>query len=113
MKVKFDHLQGMFDKKNSTYGSAYKKFGDICRVLFPEGLHLKTEQDYTDWGLYIQFIEKAIRIGNIRFNGSEANYESLLDSCDDISVVAQIMKAEFSESKVVFGDNLNMIKEER
>ena len=99
----FDHLDDLFVEKNKAYGDAYIKFGELCSNLFPNGLELKTKEDFILFGLYIQVIEKTIRLGNLIFNKDEMNefpiykIESVLDSCDDLAVVSQILKKELQK----------------
>ena len=103
----FEHLDELFSNKNKAYGDAYLKFGEMCSVLFPKGLELKTKQDYVIFGLYIQVIEKSIRLGNLIFNQLDLDkiikedykIESLYDSCDDLAVVSQILKKELQNEK--------------
>jgi len=95
--VEFKHLESLYQKKNEAYGDAYNKFGDVMEKIFPNGLKVESRSDWIRLGLYIQFVEKILRIGNLTFNSTKDNFESKQDSCDDLSVLSQMMKGTYSE----------------
>jgi len=93
-KISFNHIEKLYETKNSDYGNAYVKFGEICQIIWPEGIELKTKKDFVKFGLFIQWVEKVMRVGNLLFIDENINHESLQDSCDDLSLVAQLLKGE-------------------
>ena len=97
--VKFKHLETMYKKKNAAYGDAYNKFGDVMENIFPDGLKIESRLDWIRLGLFIQLIEKILRIGNLTFNSTADNFESKQDSCDDLSVISQMMKGVLNDNK--------------
>lgn len=54
-------IGSLVDKKNTAYGSAFEKAGEILKVLYPGGI--KPEQ-YTDVLATIRIIDKLFRIAN-------------------------------------------------
>lgn len=95
----FKHLEKIQKEKNAAYGDAYVKFGLILEILFPGGVVFKTAQDYVNFGLYSQWIEKVIRVGNLTFGNGKKNFESVVDSCDDMAIVAMMLKRELKATK--------------
>lgn len=90
----FKHLEKLHADKNETYGEAYTKFGYLMHILFPKGITLKSPEDFIKFGIYTQWIEKVMRVGHIVFGGGKENFESVMDSCDDLAIVAQMLKKE-------------------
>ena len=90
----FKHLDGIFKKKDKAYGKAYQKFGELCGVIFPDGLELKSKDDFILFGIYMQWLEKCLRVSNLVFKDGAKNFESVEDSCDDLSILAQMLKQE-------------------
>ena len=95
----FEHLEKLFAGKNADYGDAYVKFGKVMMAVFPDGLTLKDESDWVLMGLFVQWVEKCLRVGNLTWcagAGSEHstlhNFESIEDTCNDMSVYAQIFR---------------------
>lgn len=79
-------LGGLFNSRNLTYGDAYKRFGPIMANMFPDGVTLKTEEDFNRFGILIHLIGKMTRYA-ASFDG-----EGHSDSLDDISVYAQMLQ---------------------
>lgn len=64
----------LFQRKNEQYGSNYKEFGPIMRLLFPGGMQLHTEDDYNAFGLICNLI------GNMKRLASDPyNFDNLMD----------------------------------
>ena len=93
----FKHLEEIFNKKDKAYGKAYQKFGELCDVIFPDGLNLKGRDDFILFGIYMQWLEKCLRVSNIVFKDGQKNFESVEDSCDDLSILSQMFKNEMEK----------------
>ena len=60
-------LEGMadtFDERNKVYGDNGKLFGEVVTSLFPNGVVLKTEEDYNIWHLFELLVVKITRFAN-------------------------------------------------
>jgi hypothetical protein len=60
--------------------------------MFPEGLTLKTEEEFNRFAIFLQIIHKNSRYANSMLSGGHA------DSLDDITVYAQMLR-EFDSIK--------------
>ena len=47
-----------FRERNKVYGDNYKRVGEVMSVLFPDGVELKTVEDYNIWHLFELMIVK-------------------------------------------------------
>ena len=74
-----------FMERNAVYGDNYAKVGKIMRVLFPEGLELKTEADHNKYHLFSLAIVKLTRYAA---NYEEGHKDSLLDQINYYAMVA-------------------------
>ena len=76
----------VFKKKGLEYGSSYKEFGKIMIAYFPNGLELKTEKDFTRFGILNMMIAKTDRYNkNFSKNGHQ-------DSLIDLSVYSAMLQ---------------------
>ena len=91
----------IYEERNKLYGDNYKHFGAAMIGLFPNGLSLKTADDWTRMGMLIQIAAKVTRYAkNFERNGHK-------DSLDDLSVYAQMLAEvdeELAEGKVGDGN---------
>jgi len=75
------------EQRNEIYGANYKKFGNIMTALFPNGLKVKTKQDFDRLGVLIPIVSKIGRYAQ--------NFDVLgghPDSLDDIAVYAMMLR---------------------
>lgn len=75
----------LFEKRDKAYGSSYKQFGEIVLAFFPDGIILKTEDDFTRWGLLNMIFSKINRYCN---NFQEGGHP---DSLADLSVYSAML----------------------
>lgn len=83
-----DNLRKMaetFDQRSKVYGKNYLVFGKVCAELWPEGLILKTKEDWARMGVLTQVIAKLTRYTN--------NPSGHKDSAHDIGPYAAILEA--------------------
>lgn len=78
----------LFEKKNKEYGSSYKEFGAIMLTFFPDGIVLKTEKDFTRWGILNMLIAKISRYCKNFTKGG--HIDSLVDSPIYSAMLAEI-----------------------
>lgn len=67
MKNAADILQEMADtfrERNKVYGDNYKRVGEVMKALFPNGVALKTAEDFNRWHLFELQIVKLTRFAN-------------------------------------------------
>jgi hypothetical protein len=51
----------IYKSRNEEYGDAYKKFGNLVIALFPDGVVLKTKEDFDRWGVLTILLSKIQR----------------------------------------------------
>ncbi len=76
-----------FLERDQQYGSAYKRQGKVLRDLFPEGLILCTEEDFTKFALFSMIVGKANRWATAFKTGKEQ-----MDSLHDLGVYAFMLQ---------------------
>lgn len=79
-----------YRKKNADYGDSWKKQGEILNVMFPNGVTLKGEEQFTQFFLFVRCLDKMNRIANLQFVAKESliKSETLQDTWEDLSVYA-------------------------
>jgi hypothetical protein len=75
-----------YEERNKLYGDNYKKFGRVMEAMFPEGLQLKSIQDFNRYGIFVQCVSKIMRYGE---NLSKGGHQ---DSAHDLSVYAAMLE---------------------
>ena len=81
-----DQMAATFRERNSIYGNNYINFGHIMLGLFPNGLTIKTPQEWIRLGLFVQIMSK-----NTRY--AENFVKGHLDSIHDLGVYAAILES--------------------
>lgn len=67
-----------YDERNALYGDNYKQFGITMLGMFPNGLHIRSPDDWNRIALFIQSMGKMTRYAQ---NFSKGGHDdSLLDS---------------------------------
>lgn len=62
-----DLLEAMaqtYRERNAVYGDNFKNVGNVMTALFPNGLELKTADDFNRWHLFELVIVKLTRFAN-------------------------------------------------
>jgi hypothetical protein len=77
-------LGNLYRQRNKLYRSNYKNFGKTLLGLFPDGITLRTEEEFNRFALFLQLQHKQSRYANSILTGGHA------DSLDDITVYAQM-----------------------
>jgi len=75
-----------FRERNATYGDTYLDFGKAAAALFPNGLALKTVDDFNRMGIFTQCLGKLARYAA---NLSEGGHQ---DSAHDLMVYAAMLE---------------------
>jgi hypothetical protein len=75
-----------YEERNKLYGDNYKKFGRVMEAMFPEGLQLKSIQDFNRYGIFVQCVSKVMRYGENLHKGGHQ------DSAHDLSVYAAMLE---------------------
>lgn len=57
----------LFLDKNDNYGDAWKRTGVIISSMFPNGIELKSEDDFIFYGVMVRKLDKFVRAMNLRF----------------------------------------------
>jgi hypothetical protein len=79
-----------FRARNAVYGDNYLQFGALMLALFPKGLHITTEAEFTRLGLLVQCAGKLSRYAN--------NPQGHQDSAHDLMVYAAMLEEVTSTS---------------
>ena len=74
-----------FRERNKVYGDNYKRVGEVMSVLFPDGVELKTVEDYNIWHLFELMIVKLTRFTNSNLTHEDsihdaAGYAAMVES---------------------------------
>ena len=83
-------LAKIHDERGGLYGDNYKYGGMILLGLFPEGLHLETEEEFNRFHLLVYMAGKLSRYARMLKRGGHR------DSLDDLAVYSQLL-AEYDE----------------
>lgn len=77
----------LFEEKGKQYGHSYKTFGEVMAILFPEGLEIRSVEEWNRLGVFQMIIHKVIRSSNKLFDDQKA-----LDSFQDLQVYGAMME---------------------
>lgn len=74
-------------ERNAVYKDNFRNVGDLVHDLFPEGVNLRSAEDFTRWHIFELFLVKLTRYAkNYRDGGHE-------DSLKDMTVYLSILQA--------------------
>jgi hypothetical protein len=83
-----EEMAELYDERNKTYKDTYKRVGPILAQLFPNGLVLRSADDFAKFHLVVLVLVKLVR-----FTTSDMNHE---DSISDLGVysamIAELMR---------------------
>lgn len=79
-------LGKLFEERNALYKDNYKNFGKTLVGLFPNGLTLRTAEQFNRFALFLQIVHKQSRYAQSILSGGHP------DSLDDTSVYAQMLQ---------------------
>jgi hypothetical protein len=79
-------LGDLYRDRNAAYTNNYKWFGQVMLALFPNGLQLRTAEDFNRFGVFVQVVGKISRYAPRFHAGGHA------DSLDDVSVYAAMLR---------------------
>jgi len=80
-----DNLSALYRERNAVYGDSYKNYGALGTALFPNGIELKTAEDFARWGVLALIMSKLQRYCVNFDNGGH------LDSLQDLAVYAAML----------------------
>lgn len=84
----------LFEKKNSedNYKGSYEKYGDVMMGLFPEGLTIKSRNDWIAFGIFTMIISKILRLSAVIFGKDrEKSVEKREDNSLDLTVYGSML----------------------
>ena len=82
---KLEALGKLYADRNRAYGNNYKLYGAIAAALFPNGITLKTEEEFNRFALFSHCLDKFTRYAR------SMPKRGLPDNLDDIAVYAQML----------------------
>lgn len=65
-----------FSERNKVYGDNYKRVGAVMSALFPDGVSLKTADDYNAWHLFELMIVKLTRFANTNMTHKDSIHDA-------------------------------------
>lgn len=80
-----------YRERNKVYGDNYKRVGAVMQAMFPDGVDLKTEEDFNVWHLFELMVVKMTRFAN-----SDLSHE---DSIHDLAVYAAMVESLIRKDK--------------
>lgn len=81
----FENAIDTFNERNMTYGSSYKRHGEVMKSLFPHGLSLNTVDDFNRFGIFNMQVSKLMRYANSWNNNH-------IDSTHDLGVYSFMLE---------------------
>lgn len=76
----------VYEERNKVYGSNYKRFGSVMREIFPQGITLRSIDDFNRFGVFVQMVGKITRYAE---NWQRGGHE---DSLVDLAVYSQMLR---------------------
>lgn len=76
----------VYEQRNVLYGDNYKKFGDVMKAIFPDGVTIMSTSYFNRFGILIQIISKLTRYCEMFDEGGHD------DSLLDLSVYANMLR---------------------
>ena len=97
--VILDEMADTFRERNKIYGDNYKRVGDVMAAMFPNGIVLRTAEDFNRWHLFELKIVKLTRFANSGLTHA--------DSIHDDAVYAAMVQSLINEAtKPIGGEEL-------
>lgn len=90
-----------YRERNKLYGNNYHRFGSLCLSLFPNGMTLRTVEDFNRFGVLVQILSKQTRYAEQFAKGGH------LDSIHDTIVYAAMLE-ELDSTKLPKNDELQL-----
>jgi len=82
----------LFEEKNVEHGNTFENIGFHFEKLFPDGVALKTANDFNVFYNFIQAFSKIGRLASSVFNPEKLLHESYLDSSKDLQCYAAMLQ---------------------
>lgn len=79
-------LANIFKDRNKLYKDNYRTTGAVIKSMFPDGVFLRTEEEFNRFYLFVMLIHKMTRA----FKAFP--YKSHDDSLDDLAVYSQLLR---------------------
>ncbi len=79
-------LSDIYRERNAIYKNDYLEFGDVMAALFPEGITLKTGEEFNRFCLFVSMMIKMRRYSKNVLSGGH------IDSLDDVAVFSQMLQ---------------------
>jgi hypothetical protein len=76
----------LYKSKNALYGNSYRKTGMLLEILFPDGIELKTSDDFNRFSVFTLLLGKIARYSN-HWDNTDTE-----DTMTDLSVYAMMQK---------------------
>lgn len=81
-----------FEQRNGAYGNNYRRAGIVMEALFPDGIHIRTADEWNRFSIFFHLMNKMMRYSNNIEKGGH------LDSAHDAQVYAAMLE-EFTKEQ--------------
>lgn len=81
-----------FEARDKVYGKGFLKHGQVLKAMFPDGLTLTTETDFSRWVLFNMVLVKIMRYAENFLKGGHQ------DSIHDLGVYAFLLESHDEEA---------------
>ena len=81
-----DDAAAVYRQRNKVYGDNYRKFGHMMLAMYPDGLTLKTADDFNRLGVFVQCLAKVSRYAETLPQGGHP------DSALDLATYAAMLR---------------------
>ena len=85
-----DAMARTFRERGKTYGDNYRRIGQVMAALFPDGVTLRTPEEFLEWSLFDLLVVKLTRLAVTDLRH--------IDSIHDIGVYAAMLESVIKES---------------
>jgi len=105
LKQEFEDALELVEKKNKDYGNAKEVAGQIMKIIFKDGVGLRTANDFNEFNMLVMIFSKILRVCNLHWNSklTSVNFESVDDTLKDLGNYAFILKNMINNNRAESG----------
>lgn len=81
-----------YEERNKVYKDNYKRIGAMLEALFPEGVHLRSADDFARWQLFTLKVEKISRLATSGLTHKDSAHDDIVYSAMVQSTITEFTK---------------------
>ncbi len=81
-----------YEERNKIYKDNYKRIGSMLEALFPEGVQLRTADDFARWQLFVLKVEKLSRLAISGLTHKDSAHDDIVYSAMLESTITEFIK---------------------